>query len=151
MEFSDVYWVLRRNHSSCKNQYLHTLLRGEALHEFETLSAHIDHTTNKILNKIIFGQGTYFFPISALSKKNHALRHGMRNPIKLKIRRYAAHLIELNEYLNIFPGSNMNNKIGGTELNEILLHNVSHGWGDQDFRWGFDFKYVPLKKATNMF
>ena len=51
-----------------KIQYLHTLLSGESLHEFETLLGQTGCTTKRNLNHIIFGLGTYLFPINVLSK-----------------------------------------------------------------------------------
>ena len=86
-----------------KIQVLCTLLRGGSLHEFETLLAKIGHTTNKNLNRIILGLGTYFFPINYPSEKNHTLWCGMRKQSKLKVRQYAAYLIKTNEHF-IFPG-----------------------------------------------
>ena len=47
--------------AGAKIQYLCTLVRGEALHQFGTLSA-----TSENLESIILGLGTYFFPVNAL-------------------------------------------------------------------------------------
>ena len=47
------------------------------------------------------------------------MRRYIKNPRNLKVSTYAAHLIDLNEYLASFPGLNMANKMGVTELNEI--------------------------------
>ena len=38
---------------------------------------------NSHLNEIILGQGTHLFPMNALSKKNHTVLHGTRNPYEL--------------------------------------------------------------------
>ena len=43
----------------------------------------------------------------------------MKNPRSLKVRRYVAHLINLNEYLASCPGATMADKIGITQLDEI--------------------------------
>ena len=53
---------------------------------------------------------------------------GMRNPYGLKLRRYADHLIELNEYLTLFPEAKLTAKIGVTELNVILLNSMPNSW-----------------------
>ena len=42
-------------------------------------------------------------------------------------------MIETNEYLAMFTGSNSNNKIGETYIYEILLHSMSKVWVKQDF------------------
>ena len=52
------------------------------------------------------------------------MRRGMSNLHVLKVRRYAAHVIEINKYLYLFPGGISNETIGLTELNEILLNSM---------------------------
>ena len=42
----------------------------------------------------------------------------------LKVRRYAARLIDLNMYFSSFPGDTSSEKIGVTELNKILLNSI---------------------------
>ena len=49
------------------------------------------------------------------------MRCGMSNPNELIVRRYSDCMIDLNEYLAVFPGANSSDKIGETELNKILL------------------------------
>ena len=77
-------------------QYLCTLLHGESLHQIDTLCAKVESTDIKNYNRIILGLGTYFYPINTLSNQKHAMHRRMRNPRELKVRRYAAHMIELN-------------------------------------------------------
>ena len=60
-----------------------------------------------------------FSPINSLKKKR-AMRRCMKNLCGLKVRRYAAHLNNLNEYLTIFPGATIVHKMSLTDLNEIL-------------------------------
>ena len=43
------------------------------------------------------------------------------NTRSLKVRRYAAHLIDLNENLDSFPGETIADKIDVTELHDIIL------------------------------
>ena len=43
---------------------------------------------------------------------------------KLKVRSYAARLIDFNEYLASFPGATMADKMVVTGLNEILLISI---------------------------
>ena len=45
--------------------------------------------------------------MNALSKQKRAIRRMMRKPRSLKLRGYAAQLIELNEYFTVFPGENI--------------------------------------------
>ena len=48
------------------------------------------------------------------------MRHGMKKWCSLRVGRYAVRLIGMNEYLDSFLGENLDDKIGVTELNEIL-------------------------------
>ena len=71
----------------------------------------------------------YLFSINALSKQKRSMHHRVRKPRELTTRRYAAHMVKLNEHLVLFPGSNPNNKNVETEINDILLRSISNGWG----------------------
>ena len=87
------------------NQYLCNFIYDETLCEFETICDKIGSTTNMHLNQIILGLIAYPFPVNAVSKKNRTMQQGMINTHKFKVRSYAAHTAELNEYLAIFTGS----------------------------------------------
>ena len=79
------------------------------------------------------------------------MRRCMKTLCILKVRRYAAHLIDLDEYLASFPGATMAYKIGVTELNTILLKSMPNIWYNQACVQGFDCESIILKKAVNMF
>ena len=57
--------------------------------------------------------------------------------------RYAAHLIDLNEYLASFPGATLADKMGVTELNENLLNSIQNSWSKQAYVQGFDCQNIP--------
>ena len=63
----------------------------------------------------------------------------------LKVRPYVAHLIDLNEYLSYFPKATMADKIGITELNEIILNNMLNSWYNKTYVQGFDCESILLK------
>ena len=67
-----------------KVQYSHTLVRGEALHQFESLSADAESTKPLAVEAIILGLGSYFSRVNLLLKKNCAMHRGMKNPHRLK-------------------------------------------------------------------
>ena len=67
------------------------------------------------------------------------------------MRCYAARLIDLNDYLVSFPGEIMADKIGVTEINEIILYSMPNSWSKQAYIQGFDCESILLKKAVNMF
>ena len=64
------------------------------------------------------------------------MRRGIRNPRSLKVRRYAACLIDLNEYLDVLYGAKISNCFGVTELNEILLNSMTNRWINQEYFQG---------------
>ena len=69
----------------------------------------------------------------------------------LKLRRYAACLIDLNEYLDSFPGVTLADKIGILELNETLLNSTPTIWPKHYLVQVFDCESISFKKAFNMF
>ena len=56
------------------------------------------------------------------------MRRGMKNTRVLKVRRYAARLIYLNEYLASLLWANLADKIDVTELIEINLNSMPISW-----------------------
>ena len=49
-------------------QYICTMVRGEHLHQFDTLSAEVGSASPENLMSIILVFGTYFPPVNALSE-----------------------------------------------------------------------------------
>ena len=58
----------------------------------------------------------YLFPVDVPSKQKCAICRVMRKTCILKVRRYAAYLIGLNEYLSALPREKASGKICETEL-----------------------------------
>ena len=100
--------------SSTKIQHVCTLLHGEALHQLGNLCVEVGSMTTTHLNHIVLGLGTYFLPIHVLSKQKRAICHGMRKRRELKVKRYTAHIIDLNKYLSALTGVKASNRIGET-------------------------------------
>ena len=69
-----------------KIQYFSTMLRGEALSQFDALSAKVVSTSPETLSLIILGLGAYFFPVNTMSNQKRLLHRGTRNPRGLKVR-----------------------------------------------------------------
>ena len=76
---------------------------------------------------------------------------GMKKPHTLTVRRYTACLNDLNEYLAFFPGATLNDNIGITELNKILLNSLHNSWSKQAYIKGFDCESITFIKYSNMF
>ena len=55
----------------------------------------------------------------------------MKKTRSLRVRRYAANLIYLNEYLASFPGDTTADNIGITKLNKIILNSMPNSWSKQ--------------------
>ena len=75
----------------------------------------------------------------------------MKKTCSLKVKCYAARLIDMNEYLDSFPGATLDDKIDVTELNEIFLNIVPNSWSKQAYVQGFGCESISFKKAVNMF
>ena len=61
-------------------QYLRTLVRGEALCQFELLYADVENTDISLsVGYLIKGLAWYFFPVNSLSKQKRAMRRCMKN------------------------------------------------------------------------
>ena len=75
----------------------------------------------------------------------------MKKPRSLKVRRYAARLIDMNEYLDSFSGATLSDKIDVTDLDDIILNRMPNIWSKQAYVQGFDCKSISFKKYVNMF
>ena len=107
--------------------YLHTLLLGESLLEFDKLARQNAGTKNIHL-KFIQEAYSFFSHMNALSKQKRAMRRIMRKPRDIPFKRFTTRLTELNHYLPLFPGYSATKKIPPEELNKILLHASPNGW-----------------------
>ena len=75
------------------------------------------------------------------------MRRCMKEPRRLKVRHYAARLIVLNRYLASFPEATMDEKMGVTQLNEILLDTMKNSWSKQSYVQGFDCETISFKNS----
>ena len=94
------------------------------------------------MDYLLKGLEWYLPPINSLSKQKRAMRCCMKNTYSLMVRRYAACLIYLNEYLASFPGATMADKMEVTKLNEILLNSMPKIWSKQAYVQGFDCETI---------
>ena len=78
-----------------KINYLHTMLSGEALREFNGLPSQNSGTENSNLNHIKEGLLGYLAPINALSNKNRVMRCAMGKPQSLLFKNFYARLMEI--------------------------------------------------------
>ena len=87
-----------------KIQYLHTVVCREALLQLDTFSAEAGSTNPEYLMSIIICLDTYFPPVNVCLKKS-VMHFWKRKPCGLKEKWYADRLINLNNYLDVFPGA----------------------------------------------
>ena len=120
---------------------------GGALLQLDILSAEVGSTTSENLKSIILGLGTYFFPVDALSKQKRAMLQGMKNPCGLKVRFYAAHMIDCNKCLALVNWEKASDNTCESELNEILLNRIPNSWIRQAYFQGFDCESITLKSV----
>ena len=69
----------------------------------------------------------------------------MKRPHGLRVRRYAACMIDINNYLAVFPGAKASNKICETVFNGIILNSRPNRWIRQEYVQGFYFESINLK------
>ena len=97
--------------TEAKVQYLCIIFHGEAFRKFELLSNDAKNTETPLyVDYLLKVSAWYFPPINTLSKQKREMRRCMKNPRSLKVKRYSACLIDLNEYLVSFPGATMAEK-----------------------------------------
>ena len=86
-----------------------------------------------------------------LNKQKLAMRPAMRKPRDLPLKKFAAQLTELNNYLLLFLGSVNAKKMDPEELNDILLRAVPNSWARQAYLQGWDFEGRTYKGTCDMF
>ena len=55
----------------------------------------------------------------------------MRKPCDMPLKRFAAQLTEINNFLHILPSLDAKKNMTNEELKEILLHALPNGWENQ--------------------
>ena len=75
------------------------------------------------------------------------MRRCTKKTCRLKVGRYAARLIDLNEYLDSFPGEAMSGKTDVIELNEIPKNSMPNICYKQAYVQGFDCESILFKNT----
>ena len=78
--------------------------------------------------------------MNELSKKKLAMRRKMRKPRDMSFKRSAERLMEIDNFLPLFPGSDPTKKTPPEELNDKFLHAAPNGWERQSYLQGWDFE-----------
>ena len=89
--------IIGTHEMDAKIQYLRMLVHGGALHQFNLLSSGMENNdTSLSVDYLIKGLAWYFPPVNFLSKQKRTIHHCMKKTRSLRVRRYAARLIDLN-------------------------------------------------------
>ena len=132
-------------------QCLCALVRGEALHQFDLVSSNAKNSETLLdVDYLLKGLACFFFFVNSLLKQKRAMRRCMKNARSLKLRRYAACLVDLNEYLASFLGATMADKMVITELNKFLLNSMPDRSSKQVYVQGFDCGNIYFKRSVKM-
>ena len=134
-----------------KIQFLLTMLRGEALREFDALKSKFGSTTNVHIKLIKEGLLGYSPPINALNKQKRAMRRAIQKNWDILLNRFSERLTEMNNYLPQFPVSSAAKKMYPEELNEIILHVVPNSWAKKAYIQGWYFEGRSYKETWNIF
>ena len=75
----------------------------------------------------------------------------MHKPREMSFKRFAARLTEINNFLPVFPVSDLTKKMPTKELNYILLQAVPNGWARQFYFQGWDFEVNTYRGTCDIF
>ena len=122
-----------------KVAFMRTVLKGDALSNFTQYFLTAGNEENDTFDLAIRSLITHIFPLRALRIQKRYMRRYMRKPREMKMRTYRNRVIELNNYLVMFP-SNFNDaqKIDEEEIVDILEFGTPNKWQYEMVRMGFD-------------
>ena len=101
--------------AGAKYQYLRTIVCREALRKFDSFFYDVEGTETLNVDYTIRGLSQYSSYINYISKQKRTMCRGIKKLRSITVRRYAAHLIDLNEYLVFFLEATLTDKISVTK------------------------------------
>ena len=107
--------------------------------------------TNNHLQLIQESLLEYFFHINALYRQKRVMRRAIRKPWIMTFKHFVARLTEINNFLLLFPVSDVSNKMEMEEINDILFHAVSNRWAKQAYLQGWYFEMKTYRETCAMF
>ena len=113
--------------------------------QFESLSADVEIIETLYVDYIIRGLAHYATPCEFSVKTEARNAPWNEKPGIITVICYATGLTDLNEYLSSFPGATLTDKIGVTELNEIILNGMPTSCYIQAYVQGFYCESITLK------
>ena len=117
--------------------YLHTMLRGQALRELNEVQIQYGGLTNNNIQIIHEGLLEYFFPINSLSKKKCARRRAMHTPQSMTFKSFVTMLTEMKNYLLLFPGLDVSKNLHlKSSIRFSYMQFRMHGRSNPTFKGG---------------
>ena len=78
------------------------------------------------------------------------MRRGMRRKRGLKVGCYTDRMIDLSEYLDVFPRGKIRKKVFVKDLSKTLLNSMPNSWNKHVYVQRFDYEYINFKVSVNM-
>ena len=125
--------------AAARFSFMRTILQGDAHAFFNQAALAEVHQTLDTFETCVQALTTHIFPQRALRKQKRYMRRHMRKPFDMPMRNYRNRVVELNNYLEHFPGDFDNDqKLDEEEIIDILEYGVPVKWQDQMVLQGFD-------------
>lgn len=121
-----------------KYALIRRLLIGDALTAFNSKAMAAGTETIDHFKIAIQGLISHVFPNRALLLQKQYMRRYLRKPLGMKIRNFMSRLVEINEYLTLFPPFGDNQKLPMDEVLEIAEFASPSKWQKVMHMHGFD-------------
>jgi len=117
------------------------LLEGGTLTAFENAAKDETTETNDTLKTVLKKVTASVFPVKSLQKQKRYMRRFFKKPGIMSIKAYVERVIEINEYLPLFPDPTSTlaaDKLPDDELLDLLEFSIPRAWQKQMVLQGFD-------------
>ncbi len=131
------------------------LLLGDALSVFENKCEELEEETEEAFDKCLMAVTISVFPQNAVLLQKRFMRRHLRKPRTTKTRDHVARLVEMNNYLPLFPpkvdGDTVTapTKLPEDELLDLMEYGVPKTWQNQMTLQDFDPLANSLDKFVN--
>ena len=121
-----------------KYALIRRLLVGDALTAFNLAAGAAGTETLDHFKNSVQGLVSHVFPNRALVTQKQYMHHYLRKPMETKIRNFYSRLVEINEYLKLFPPFGENQNLPVDEVLEIAEFACPAKWRKAMNMHGFE-------------
>ena len=114
------------------------ILQGDALAAFNKAAEDQGTETNEHFEEALKGLISHVFPTKALTTQKRYMRRFLRKPREMKIREFMNRVVEINEYLPMFPPYEEDSKLSNEEIMDIAEYATPAQWQKTMVMHGFD-------------